>query len=222
MATPGLVLLLLECLARLLRVQGVPLEAGPGLGAILRHQFERFRAVSWLTRGLPGVARCRGHGRGLNREHDQTDERPARPSPPSGTASSPPPSRRRAKAWPPPCRKSAARPHRHPDGREVRVALSTLWSWLAAHRQGGLLALQPTRRKDRATLRAFPEAILAYAVRLRRENPQRSTRTVIDIMVRDAGGGAGARWPAPPWTAISTGSAVPAGAGAPWPRPSSG
>jgi hypothetical protein len=55
MATPGLVLLLLECLARLLRSQGVPLEAGPGLGAILRHQFERFRAVSWLTRASPAL-----------------------------------------------------------------------------------------------------------------------------------------------------------------------
>lgn len=50
---PGLLLLLLECLARLLREQGVPLESGPGLGAILRHQFERFRAVSWLTRASP-------------------------------------------------------------------------------------------------------------------------------------------------------------------------
>ena len=82
-------------------------------------------------------------------------------------------------------REAAARPHRHPDGREIRVALSTLWSWLAAHRRGGLLALQPTRRKDRTTLRAFPEAILAYAVRLRRENEDRSTRTIIDFMVRE-------------------------------------
>lgn len=52
-ATPGLLLLLLECLVRLLRDQGVPLEPGPGLGAILRHQFERFRAVAWLTRASP-------------------------------------------------------------------------------------------------------------------------------------------------------------------------
>ncbi len=52
---PGRVLLLLECLARLLRTQGVALEPGPGLAAILRHQFERFRAVSWLTRASPGL-----------------------------------------------------------------------------------------------------------------------------------------------------------------------
>ena len=81
-------------------------------------------------------------------------------------------------------RESASRPHRHPDGREIQVSLSTLWSWLAAHRRGGLMALQAKPRKDRSVLRAFPEAILAYAVRLRRENPERSTRTVIDIMVR--------------------------------------
>jgi hypothetical protein len=51
----GCVLLLLECLARLLRTQGVALEPGPGLGAILRHQFERFRVVSWLTRSSPAL-----------------------------------------------------------------------------------------------------------------------------------------------------------------------
>jgi len=49
----GFLVLLLEHLARLLRDQGVPLEPGPGLAAILRHQFDRFRAVSWLTRASP-------------------------------------------------------------------------------------------------------------------------------------------------------------------------
>jgi hypothetical protein len=44
---------LLETLAQLLRIHGVALEPGPGLGVILRHQFERFRAVSWLTRASP-------------------------------------------------------------------------------------------------------------------------------------------------------------------------
>jgi hypothetical protein len=53
MALAGFLVLLLEHLARLLRDQGVPLEPGPGLAAILRHQFDRFRAVSWLTRASP-------------------------------------------------------------------------------------------------------------------------------------------------------------------------
>jgi hypothetical protein len=49
----GLLVLLLEHLARLLRDHGVPLEVGPGLAAILRHQFDRFRVVSFLTRASP-------------------------------------------------------------------------------------------------------------------------------------------------------------------------
>ena len=49
----GFLVLLLEHLAQLLRDQGVPLAPGPGLAAILRQQFDRFRAVSWLTRASP-------------------------------------------------------------------------------------------------------------------------------------------------------------------------
>lgn len=52
-ALAGLVVLLLEHLARLMREQGVPLEVGPGLAAILRHQFNRFGMVSCLTRASP-------------------------------------------------------------------------------------------------------------------------------------------------------------------------
>ena len=40
---------LFEHLARLCRDQGDLLERGPGLGALLRHQFDRFRRVCWLT-----------------------------------------------------------------------------------------------------------------------------------------------------------------------------
>ncbi len=53
LATAGLLLLLLEHLARLLRDQGVFLAPGPGLAAILRWQFDRFRTLSHLTRASP-------------------------------------------------------------------------------------------------------------------------------------------------------------------------
>jgi len=53
MLLAGFMVLLLEHLARLLRDQGVPLAPGPGLAAILHQQFDRFRAVSWLTRASP-------------------------------------------------------------------------------------------------------------------------------------------------------------------------
>ena len=53
LALAGLLLLLLDHLARLLRDRGVPLEPGPGLAAILRWQFDRFRTVAYLTRASP-------------------------------------------------------------------------------------------------------------------------------------------------------------------------
>ena len=81
-------------------------------------------------------------------------------------------------------REAAERPHRNPEGEEVRVSLSTLWKWLAACRKGGLLALRPKPRQDRGALRAFAKAILDAAIRLRRENPKRSTRTILDILTR--------------------------------------
>jgi putative transposase len=77
----------------------------------------------------------------------------------------------------------AATPHWDPNQREVRVSMATLWRWLAAYRQGGILALQPKPRKDRGALRAFSKAILDHAVQLRQEGPKRSTRTIIKIMV---------------------------------------
>jgi len=52
-ALAGLLVVLLERLARLLRERGVPLETGPGLAEILRQQFDRYRVVSWLTRASP-------------------------------------------------------------------------------------------------------------------------------------------------------------------------
>jgi hypothetical protein len=53
LALAGLLLLLLDQLARLLRERGVPLAPGPGLAAILRWQFDRFRTICHLTRASP-------------------------------------------------------------------------------------------------------------------------------------------------------------------------
>lgn len=75
--------------------------------------------------------------------------------------------------------------HRTADGTEVQVALGTLWKWLAAYRKGGLLALCPKIRKDRGVLRAFPPDILETAMRLRQENPYRSSNTIIKFLEGD-------------------------------------
>ena len=51
----GLVLLLLDRLAELRRRWGDLLEEGPGLVAILRHQFLGSGLIVWLTRASPGM-----------------------------------------------------------------------------------------------------------------------------------------------------------------------
>lgn len=81
-------------------------------------------------------------------------------------------------------RRAALRPHIDPHGREVHVAVRTLWRWVSRYRRGGLVALCPRSRSDKGTLRAFEPKILEHASALRREKPQRSTSTLIDILVR--------------------------------------
>jgi len=78
----------------------------------------------------------------------------------------------------------ALRPHTDPQGREVHVAVRTLWRWLSRYRGGGLVALCPKPRCDKGTLRALEPKILEHAGALRREKPGRSTPTLIDILER--------------------------------------
>jgi len=91
--------------------------------------------------------------------------------------------------------RSAAAPSLDPDGREVVVSPRTLWRWLESFRTGGLLALRPKTRTDRGRLRAFSPDVLEKAANLRRENQERATKTIIDILERtkDVGKGELAR-----------------------------
>jgi transposase InsO family protein len=70
------------------------------------------------------------------------------------------------------------------DGESVSFTARTLWRYLHAYRNGGLLALVPKTRKDRGVLRAFPTDVLEAATRLRREADARATNSIIDILVR--------------------------------------
>jgi len=79
----------------------------------------------------------------------------------------------------------AAQPRTDPQGRARTVSVRTLARWLAAYRRGGLLALCPTRRKDRGALRAIPPEVFGRAQALRREKHARPTKTIIDILVRE-------------------------------------
>ena len=61
----------------------------------------------------------------------------------------------------------------------------TLWRWARRFRQGGLDGLKPPlRRADAGTLKALSPEILSEAVRLREEEPRRSTLTLIALLER--------------------------------------
>lgn len=71
---------------------------------------------------------------------------------------------------------------RYPDGSERRVPERTLRHWLAKHRKFGFKGLFDEFRSDKGENRAIPEEVLAKAVELRKEEPSRSVRTVIEIL----------------------------------------
>lgn len=69
-------------------------------------------------------------------------------------------------------------------GQSLQFSQRTLWRWLNAYRDFGLLALKPQRRNDVGESRALSADVLEQAVQLRKEKPQRSTKTLIDILER--------------------------------------
>jgi putative transposase len=71
-----------------------------------------------------------------------------------------------------------------PDGREVRVTIRTLQRWLARWQRGGFAALVRKPRKDKGRTRAITEAAIERVIALRKEEPARSTPTLIDIVER--------------------------------------
>lgn len=71
-----------------------------------------------------------------------------------------------------------------PDGSAVRVTVRTLQRWLARWQRGGFAALVRKPRKDKGRARAITEAALERVIQLRKEEPARSTPTLIDIVER--------------------------------------
>lgn len=87
-------------------------------------------------------------------------------------------------------RSLAARDHVGPDGARVRVGRSTLDRWIVAYRAGGFDALVPAP-SSRGPVTATE--ILDLAVRLKREQPQRTATQIADIIARSTGGAPSAR-----------------------------
>jgi putative transposase len=70
-----------------------------------------------------------------------------------------------------------------PDGRRRRFSVRTLQRYLAARRsEAGLWALLPQPRKDAGARKALPDAAWEMAQELKREEPRRSTRTILTIL----------------------------------------
>lgn len=67
----------------------------------------------------------------------------------------------------------------------VSVKERTVYQWLRRYRQGGLQALLPRIRKDKGKGRVIDEPVLARAIELRKENRDRWTSTLLDIMKRE-------------------------------------
>lgn len=69
-----------------------------------------------------------------------------------------------------------------PDGRVIRVHGRTIARWVARYRAQGFAGLLPEARVDRGAHRRLPEQVLARAIALRQEDPERSVRTLIRIL----------------------------------------
>lgn len=81
----------------------------------------------------------------------------------------------------------AAQTYHVPDSPRTRISVTTLRRYLKAYQAGGFDALRPPPRADRGTPRAFPPEVLARAIQLREEQPERTTQTLVEILKRDDG-----------------------------------
>ena len=78
----------------------------------------------------------------------------------------------------------AAGEHVGPDGKQLRVSVRTLQRWVARFSKEKLQALARPVRKDKGKTRAVNAVALGRAVELRKEEPARSTPTLIDLLER--------------------------------------
>lgn len=79
----------------------------------------------------------------------------------------------------------AEKTHYLPGTGGVRVRERTVYAWLRRFKRGGLPSLRPRHRKDKGQRRALTDAVLQRAIALRKENPERHTSTLIDILKRE-------------------------------------
>lgn len=79
----------------------------------------------------------------------------------------------------------ASRHHEIPHSSRSTVSPSTLARWERQYRADGFDGLKPKPRSDRGKSRAISEETLDRAETLKREQPRRSARTIIEILALD-------------------------------------
>jgi len=81
-------------------------------------------------------------------------------------------------------REIADKEHTDPDGKTKCVDVRTLERWIQRFKKYGVTGLMRRPRKDRGRSRTITAAALERAIALRKEGTDRSTPTLIDILVR--------------------------------------
>ena len=79
----------------------------------------------------------------------------------------------------------AAQTHYLPGTGPMKVGRRTIYTWLRRFRRGGIEALRPRVRKDRGRQRAVTDDVLVRAVALRKEQPERKTKVLLDILAHE-------------------------------------
>lgn len=79
---------------------------------------------------------------------------------------------------------TAARVHKRPDGKEVRLSARTVEDWFYLYSGGGLAALEPKTRGDLGRSRSISHDVAELILRIKRERPRRSIRRIIRMLER--------------------------------------
>lgn len=79
---------------------------------------------------------------------------------------------------------TAARVHKRPDGKEIKLSPRTVEDWFYLYRTGGLAALEPQTRGDLGRSRSISPDIAELILRIKRERPRRSIRRIIRMLER--------------------------------------
>jgi putative transposase len=82
-------------------------------------------------------------------------------------------------------REIAAKSYAIPHSKRTQVGVTTLRRYLKLYQAKGFDALRPPQRNDRRKPRVFPVRVLAKAVTLREEQPNRTTPMIVELLKRD-------------------------------------